>query len=55
MEDQDQSVSTLELSTDTLSQRVMDHENTYSTLRDENKRLKYKVIELAKAVKTYVF
>lgn len=42
----DQRISSLELASEDLSQRVMDLENACSSLRDENAKLKAKVIDL---------
>lgn len=46
LDDHDQRISSLELATDDLSQRVVDLENICSSLRDENTKLKAKVIDL---------
>lgn len=46
MDDHDQRISSLELASEDLSQRVLDLENISSSLRDENAKLKAKVINL---------
>lgn len=46
VEDHGQHVSALELAAEDLSQRVLNLENTYSNLHEENKRLKAKVLDL---------
>ncbi|KAK5603918.1 hypothetical protein CRENBAI_026064 [Crenichthys baileyi] len=46
LDDDGQRISSLELASEHLSQRVLDLEYTRSTLQDENARLKAKVIDL---------